>query len=319
MACVSRPFAAAQPAARHQPRRSPPAPPARAALAPVALDGGAASTSAAGSATSTPTSDTLRSISVTRPKSRSMRMSDSASTPKPAIAVDARGGHGGAGAPVGCGAAPRPCRSPASTLLAVALGEQHAELGRDRDHERAQRDRHRVQRHAHGEQDQRRPAGGEHDRRRAARARGGDRRGTPPAARARPAARPTSSVSRRRHGSATCAPERAASTGSPTSFALTPAGGCSVERIASISRCWRSRLIRRIPNASVAARRSGVITSCEKYGGIAPSSAVDLRGLRESSAGVRGGLPGLEQVGQRERGAQPRLAAAPRRRCSRSA
>ena len=50
----------------------------------------AASTSAAGSATSTPTSDTERSTSVTRPKSRSIAMSESASTPNPAIAVTPR-------------------------------------------------------------------------------------------------------------------------------------------------------------------------------------------------------------------------------------
>ena len=120
-------------------------------------------TSAAGSATSTPTSDTLRSISVTRPKSRSMRMSESVSTPKPAIAVmpDAA-----TAAPVRAVRAPQRLDrvAPGDPLLAVALGQQHAELGRDRDHQRAERDRHRVQRHAHGEQDQRRPARREHDR-----------------------------------------------------------------------------------------------------------------------------------------------------------
>ena len=47
----------------------------------------------------------------------------------------------------------------------MSLGEQHAELGGDRDHERTERDRHRVQRHAHGKQDQRRPAAGQRDRR----------------------------------------------------------------------------------------------------------------------------------------------------------
>ena len=35
---------------------------------------------------------------------------------------------------------------PGRALLAVALGEQHAELGGDRDHERAERCRHRVER-----------------------------------------------------------------------------------------------------------------------------------------------------------------------------
>ena len=66
----------------------------------------------------------------------------------------------------GCrrGAAPRSCRTPPA-LLAVALGDQHAELGRDRDHQRPQRHRHRVQGNPHDEQHQRRPAGRESDRR----------------------------------------------------------------------------------------------------------------------------------------------------------
>src|SRR3954469_18705793 len=46
-----------------------------------------ASTSTAGSTTSTPSSDTVRSTTVTQPKSRSMRMSETARTAKPAIAV----------------------------------------------------------------------------------------------------------------------------------------------------------------------------------------------------------------------------------------
>ena len=49
-------------------------------------------------------------------------------------------------------------------LLAVARREQDAELGGDRDHERAQRGGHRVERDAQREQHERRPAGGERDR-----------------------------------------------------------------------------------------------------------------------------------------------------------
>src|SRR4051794_13327331 len=46
-----------------------------------------ASTSTAGSTSMTPSSATVRSTTVTKPKSRSMRMSDTTSTAKPAIAV----------------------------------------------------------------------------------------------------------------------------------------------------------------------------------------------------------------------------------------
>ena len=75
---------------------------------------------------------------------------------------DARGGDRGARALVA--SAQRPDRVlTGEALLAEALGEQHAELGRDRDHERTQRDGHRVQRHANCEQDQRRPSGRQHD------------------------------------------------------------------------------------------------------------------------------------------------------------
>ena len=88
----------------------------------------------------------------------------------------------------------------------------------------------------------------------------------------------------RLHGEDTCAPDLAASTGSPTSCALTPAGGCRPERIASISCCCWSRPIRRIPNASVATRRSAVITSWEKYGGIDAEQAAHDR-LRELRLG----------------------------------
>ena len=46
-----------------------------------------AHSSAAGSTTMTPSSDTVRSATVTMPKSRSMRMSEAIRAAKPAIAV----------------------------------------------------------------------------------------------------------------------------------------------------------------------------------------------------------------------------------------
>ena len=57
---------------------------------------------------------------------------------------------------------------------------------------------------------------------------------------------------------------------------VTPAGGCRLERICSISCCCSASAIRRIPNASVATRRSGVITSWEKYGGITLEQLADF-------------------------------------------
>ncbi len=56
----------------------------------------------------------------------------------------------------------------------------------------------------------------------------------------------------------------AARTGSPASAAVVPAGGCSRERMYWMTCSWRESGISRIPNASVASRRSGVITACEK-------------------------------------------------------
>ena len=68
----------------------------------------------------------------------------------------------------------------------------------------------------------------------------------------------------------------AASTGSPTSCACTPGGRVQASRIVvDHAAAGSSSPIRRMPNASVATRRSGVITSWEKYGGIASSSARD--------------------------------------------
>ena len=100
---------------------------------------------------------------MTKPKSRSIWMSLAISTAKPAIAVTAGGEDGRAGARVG---APqrRLGPAPAAALLVEAAGEDHAELGRDRDRQRPQRRRHRVERDAGQPEDQRGPAGRQHGR-----------------------------------------------------------------------------------------------------------------------------------------------------------
>ena len=87
---------------------------------------------------STPSSETARSTTVTKPKSRSMRMSETTSTANPAIAVAPRRRTARAGGAVGAGQRLGD-RVAVDPLLAVALRQQHAELGRDRDDQRAQR------------------------------------------------------------------------------------------------------------------------------------------------------------------------------------
>ena len=75
----------------------------------------------------------------------------------------ARGEHRGAGRAVG--AADRLGRRVAGRALGLeARRQQHRELGRDRQHERAEHRRQRVERHAQQPQHERRPAGGERDR-----------------------------------------------------------------------------------------------------------------------------------------------------------
>ena len=64
----------------------------------------------------------------------------------------------------------------------------------------------------------------------------------------------------------------AATTAEPDELRVTPGGGWSIERIVSITRCWRSSGIRRIPNASVAERRSALITLRRSSAGSRPSS-----------------------------------------------
>ena len=73
-----------------------------------------------------------------------------------------------------------------------------------------------------------------------------------------------------------------------------------------------------MPKDSVAKRRSGLITSCEKYGGIAASSPLDRGGGELRRVCAAGGGLGAEQVGQRERRAQPRAARSRAPRCSRT-
>jgi hypothetical protein len=56
----------------------------------------------------------------------------------------------------------------------------------------------------------------------------------------------------------------AASTGSPTTSAVTPAGGSSLRLMSSITFFWRSSGISRMPNARLATLWSGASTPCEK-------------------------------------------------------
>jgi len=68
----------------------------------------------------------------------------------------------------------------------------------------------------------------------------------------------------RRQGDETRSLASAASTGRPASSARTPGGGCRRLRISSMTRCWRSSGMSRIPKASVAVRWSPVMTPWEK-------------------------------------------------------
>ena len=196
-----------------------------------------------------------------------------------------------------------PASWPACALLAVALGQQHAELGRDRDHQRAERDRHRVQRDPRREQHERRPAGRQRDRdQRHERARGAaqDRAAAP--ARPPPARRAASAARRGEDDSAALA--SAASTGRPASSAL------HARRRVQLRAHLVDHLLLARRAASGGCRtpaspssRSGVITPWEKYGGTASSSA--LIALVSASCRVVAPAPG-EEVGQRERRAQRR-------------
>ena len=68
----------------------------------------------------------------------------------------------------------------------------------------------------------------------------------------------------RRHGEASASLASAASTGSPATRAVTPAGGSSAARTRSITACCSSSGMSRIPNARLAVRRSAVMTAWEK-------------------------------------------------------
>ena len=198
----------------------------------------------------------------------------------------------------------------------MALGEQHAELGRDRDHERAEGDRHRVQRHPHSEQDQRRPAGREHDRHQRHERAAHGRRGRPAAAPARPprgrrAASPGAATGRR-----PAEPDCAASTGRPTRLRADPA-----RRVQARAHPFDQLLLAVEAHQADAERerRHAAVGGDHVLGEVRrdrlPAGPVD----RAASRGRRV-APGrrscagwsLEQVGQRERRAQPRAAAAAR-------
>ena len=243
-------------------------------------------------------------------------MSDSASTPKPAIAVTP---DAATAAPVRRYAATQRLDRVVAgePLLAVALGQQHAELGRDRDHERAERDRHRVQRHPHGEQDQRRPSGRQHDRherhqRAPAIAAEGEQqherdRREPDQQRLQ--APPRVGDLRPRLGRRAPAGRRG--------LRCTPAGGCRLERICSISRCCWSGPSGGCRTRASPTRRSGVITSWEKYGGIAPSRPSISRCV--SLARVRSRRPGSRTGRAARRPGTGEPCCNPWRSCSRSA
>ena len=228
-------------------------------------------------------------------------MSETISTAKPAIAVTP---EASTAAPVDAiGAAQRLADvMPRAPLGPEPLAEQHAELRRDRDHERAEHDRHRVQRDPRGEEHERRPARREHDRhQRDERAR--ERCAARRAARApRPADRRAAS---RRGATATPGDRwpRPRGRAARRAARARPSAGRARACIARSTSNWRSSGIRRRPNDSVAVRRSGVMTVCEKYGGTA-SSRPSMRAREDS------GLARREEVGERERRAEVGAAAA---------
>ena len=122
-----------------------------------------AQTSAAGSTSITPASATVRSTTVTRPKSRSIVI--------PLRREDAEAGD--RGQPGGEHRRPGPRVGEAQrladgrarlALLVVAGREDDAELGGDGDHERPERRRHRVERDVDRLEHERRPAGRQRDR-----------------------------------------------------------------------------------------------------------------------------------------------------------
>ena len=287
-------------------RRDGPAAPARGPRAPARRS---ARTSTAGSTASTPTSDTARSITVTSPKSRSIATSEAISTAKPAIAVT----------PEASTAAPvtRYVRSqrldrlpPGLALLAVARAQQDRELGRDRDHQRAQA----------------RPTSGSAARRPATtpaptspsparsgpagtHARSHDRytANSASATATSPATRPATAAAGRSSRGWRPRPAPAARPASR----VTPSGGSSRARMSSITVALRLQRLQ--PHAE------------REHGGLAVGRDRRLREVRRHRVQQRAHLlprrrqlGRAEQIGQRQRGAECGRPRSPSRRCSRA-
>ena len=221
----------------------------------------------------------------------------------------ARGEHRRAGRAVGALAAPSRGPVAAGALGAVALGQQHAELGRDRDDQRAER---RPTSGSAGcarrEQHERRPAGGQRDRdQRHERARARRRKAT--SSTSATASRPgTSSEQRAARARTTAALASAASTGRPASCGV-HARRAGAARGAS-RRCtcfWRSSGISRMPKASVAVRRSArddALGEVRRARRRAAPSICAASGARAAAAANRSGS---ENAGHSSALPQPRL------------
>src|SRR3954471_19738041 len=220
-----------------------------------------ASTRTAGSTTRTPSSDTVRSTTVTQPKSRSMRMSDTARTAKPAIAVTPLASTA---APVEryvraiASRSPYPAarswrkRSLSRTLNSVEIAMTSApsvtDIGLRSMRSAKSRSADQPVASAIGTS--------------GTRARRGVRRAAKSTSAT--ASRPATSVPKRRHVEATFALASAASTGSPASSALTPGGGSSWSRMSSTTAFCLASGMSRMPKARLATVRSRVMTACEK-------------------------------------------------------
>ena len=117
------------------------------------------------------------------------------------------------------------------------------------------------------------------------------------------ASSPPSRIARRRQGEAMRSLASAASTGSPASRAVTPGGGSSSRCIVFSTSYWRSSGSSWMPNASVAVRRSGLITVCEKYGGTVSSSPSMRERVASDAFVVK--RSGSENAGHRSDRPQP--------------
>ena len=267
-----------------------------------------------------------RSATVTRPKSRAACgcRSGGQRAREARDRRDPRGEHRGAGAHVGAAQrlADRAARLP---LPLVARREDHAELGRDRDHQRAEGGRHRVERDAHRGDQQRRPAGRQHDRdqrhERAARPSGRARAAPARPRRARPAAASSGCGRDRR------SPRRRSPAGPPgrprcpraapghragRSARGCPRSGSAGRRAAAPGcrrRCWRCR------RSAPGQLRHAVTHDLREVGRHRPRCSASACSLRSADAAAP-----PEEVGERDRRADVRgLAARARRRRSRGA